>query len=93
MLSLFSFTNRNPNLDKRDFTLILAYKYSGGAYQAQTGIHEQDSRAVTLPVGVDHVDSDGSGLCFFVISDIPSFPGLPLEARAHDRTIRGWWWA
>jgi hypothetical protein len=19
--------------------------------------------------------------------------GLPLEARAHDRTIRGWWWA
>jgi transposase len=30
---------------------------------------------------------------FFVISDTASFPGLPLEARAHDRTIRGWWGA
>jgi len=72
------------------FTLNLASKYVGGPYQTQIGIHQQDSRDVTLPGGVKHVDSDGSGIFSLVISDAASFPGLPLEARAHDRTIRGW---
>ena len=53
----------------------------------------QESLDASIPAGVKHVDSDGSGIFSPVISDAASFPGLPLEARAHDRTIRGWWWA
>jgi hypothetical protein len=75
------------------FTLSLSSKYADGPQQARTGIHQRDSREVTIPVGAKHVDSDGSGICFLVISDTASFSGVSLQARAHDRTIRGWWWA
>ena len=51
-----------------------------------------ESLDATIPAGVKHVDSDGSGIFSLGISDAASFPGLSLEARAHDRTIRGWWW-
>jgi hypothetical protein len=64
------------------FTLNLARKYVGGTYHVQIGIHHRDSRDITIPVGVKHVDSDGCGIFSTVISDAASFPGLPLEARS-----------
>lgn len=72
------------------FTLNLSSKYADGPQQAHTAIHQRDSRKVTIPLEVKNVDSNRSGICFFVISDTASFAGLPLEARAHDRTVRGW---
>ena len=55
---------------------------SDGPYQAQTGIRSaKTSRDVTIPVGVKHVDSDGSGIRFLLLSamlqvsqDYPSKP-------------------
>ena len=64
-----------------------------GLTNLKPGFDRQESLDATIPVGVKHVDSDGSEIFSPVISDAASFPGLPLEARAHDRTIRGWWWA
>ena len=57
------------------------------------GFDRQGSLDAAIPAGVKHVDSDGFGIFSLVISDAASSPGLPLEARALDRTIRCWWWA
>jgi hypothetical protein len=62
-------------------------------YYAQSDTHWPIGPDVTISAGVKHAGSDGTGICFFLVSDLAGFPGLPFEARPHHRTIRGWWWA
>jgi hypothetical protein len=72
------------------FTLSLASKYAGRPYP---GKPEFISERVAALLFLKHVDSDGSGICFFVIRDTANFIALPLAARALGRAIRSWWWA
>ena len=64
-----------------------------GLSKLEPRFDRQESLDAAISAGVKYVDSDGFGIFSLAINDAASFPGLPLEAGAHDRTIRGWWWA